>query len=144
MKLRNICFVFIAGLLLVLLTFSACSGTTTTSIIKTTPPTTSPGNGEVINSDSIITGEIQTMIKQSTGYPWQVSVRIASTQNVDDLPNPVADKVGQIVTMQTDQDLSAFVLGQSITARAKYVGDVPKPGITLYIYDIKAASSSSY
>jgi hypothetical protein len=80
---------------------------------------------------------IETITAQTTGYPWEVSVRIQSTENVNDLPNPVADKLGQIVTMKTDQDMSSFSAGQSITAKAKYVGDVPKPGITLYIYDIK-------
>jgi hypothetical protein len=135
MKLKNIGLVFIAGLFLVLLTFTACSGSTSST---TTTPTTTGGGGALVNSDSIITGEIQTIHSQSTGYPWQISVRIASTQNVDDLPNPMADKVGQVVALQTDQDLSAFSMGQSITARVKYVGDVPKPGITLYIYEIKA------
>ena len=141
MKFKNICLVFIVAMLLVLLTFSACSGTTTTSIIKTTPPTTtsntSPGNGEVVNSDSIITGTIENILPQTSGYPWEINVRIASAQNVGDLPNPMADKVGQVVTLKTDQDLSSFAMGQSISARVKYVGDVPLPGITLYIYDIK-------
>jgi hypothetical protein len=148
MSFRKMCLVFIAGMLLVLLTFSACSGSTTTSIIKTTPPTTtpstSPGGGSIINSDSIITGTIENIRSQATGYPWEIDVRIASSQNVGDLPNPTADKVGQVVTMKTDENIGSFTIGQSITAKVKYVGDVPKPGITLYIYDIKAAYSSSY
>ncbi len=49
------------------------------------------------------------------------------------------DKVGQVITCNTDQDVSSLKVGQVISANVKYVGDVPKPGITLYIYNIKAA-----
>jgi hypothetical protein len=136
MSFRKMCLVFIAGMLLVLLTFSACSGGS-----SSTATTSSPGNGAVVNSDSIITGTIESIRAQATGYPWEIDVRIASSQNVGDLPNPTADKVGQVVTMKTDENIGSFTTGQSITAKVKYVGDVPKPGITLYIYNIKAASA---
>jgi hypothetical protein len=139
MNIRKAGLVFIAGMLLVLLTFTACSGGTTTTTITTTitTTTTAGGGGAVINSDCILTGTIENISAQTTGYPWEINVRIATTQNVDDLPNPVADKVGQVVTMKTDENISSFKVGQSISAKAKYVGDVPKPGITLYIYNIK-------
>ena len=91
----------------------------------------------VIQSNSLITGEIKAIRSQSTGYPWEIDVLVQSSTNVDDLPNPTADKVGKVVTARTDQDLSSFHMGQKISANVKYVGDVPKPGIILYIYDIK-------
>ena len=92
----------------------------------------------VINSNGLITGEIKAIKHESTGYPWEVEVMVLSSDNVDDLPNPTAGKVGQEITARTDQDLSSFSTGQKISANVKYVGDVPKPGIILYIYDIKA------
>jgi hypothetical protein len=91
----------------------------------------------VIQSNSIITGEIRAIRPQSTGYPWEIDVLVQSSENVDDLPNPTADKVGQVITARTDEDLGSLKTGQKITANVKYVGDVPKPGISLYIYDIK-------
>jgi hypothetical protein len=100
--------------------------------------TTSPGGGEVVLSDSIIVGEIRAVRAQSTGYPWEIDILIVNSENVDDLVNPTKDKVGQVVTVKTDQDMTGFTVGQSISARIKYVGDVPKPGIVLYIYDIKS------
>ncbi len=91
----------------------------------------------VIQSNSLITGEIRAIRPQSAGYPWEIDVLVQSSENVDDLPNPTADKVGQVITARTDQDLSLLKIGQKISANVKYVGDVPKPGISLYIYDIK-------
>ena len=91
----------------------------------------------VIQSNSLVTGEIKAIRSQSTGYPWEIDILVQSSTNVDDLPNPTADKVGKVVTARTDQDLSSFHMGQKISANVKYVGDVPKPGIILYIYDIK-------
>jgi len=91
----------------------------------------------VIQSNSLVTGEIKAIRSQSTGYPWEIDILVQSSTNVDDLPNPTADKVGKVVTARTDQDLSSFHIGQKISANVKYTGDVPRPGIILYIYDIK-------
>lgn len=116
---------------------TACSGTGTPN----TSPSPSPskgGGGAVVQSDSIISGEIKVIRQQTTGYPWEVDVLIQSAEDVDSLPNPVKDKVGQVVTAKTDEDLSSFHVAQQITARVKYVGDVPLPGISLYIYNIKS------
>jgi hypothetical protein len=124
---------------------AGCSGKTTTN----PPPTgststtgTIPSGGAVINSDSIITGEIKALRAQTTGYPWQIDVLVESSANVDNLPNPTIDKIGQVITFKTDQDLSAFKAGQAITAKVEYVGDVPLPGISLYIYNIQAADAA--
>lgn len=111
-----------------LIPFAGCSA----------PPANPGGVGTtVINSNSLITGEISAIRQQSAGYPWEVDVLVLSSENVDNLPNPTTDKVGQVITARTDQDLSAFHTGQKVSANVKYVGDVPKPGIILYIYDIK-------
>jgi hypothetical protein len=114
---------------------SACAPKATSSTPTTTAP--GPGGGLVVNSDSIITGKIVAIRSESTGYPWQIDVQILTAQDVGTLPNPVKDKVGQTVTLSTDQDLRQFKAGQTIQAHVKYVGDVPKPGIVLFIYDIK-------
>ena len=108
--------------------------------LSCTSQITGPGGRgtTVINSNSLITGEIKTIKHESTGYPWAMDVLVLSSDNVDDLPNPTAGKVEQVITARTDQDLSSFSTGQKISANVKYVGDVPKPGIILYIYDIKA------
>jgi hypothetical protein len=114
------------------LVISACAGRPG----PTPAPPPSPGGDAVVLSDSIISGEIKAIRKQTTGYPWEMDILVQSSDNVDSLPNPTKD-VGQVITTKTDEDLSSFKVNQMITARVKYVGDVPRPGISLYIYDIK-------
>lgn len=144
---RCMTMVILVSLAIVLLfSFTACSGSSTsatgTPTITTTATATvtsnATGGGAVVNSDSIITGTIQAIRPQTTSYSWELDVLIQSAENVGDLPNPVADKVGQVVTVKTDEDMSSFKDNQAISARVKYTGDVPKPGITLYMYEIKA------
>jgi hypothetical protein len=99
------------------LILSACSGCS--SPAQTPSPI---GGGAVVQSDSVITGKIEVLIQ--------------SSESVDSLPNPTEGKVGQVITARTDEDLNSYKAGQTITARIKYTGDVPKPGISLYIYSI--------
>jgi hypothetical protein len=126
------------AVILSVLILSACS----TDSSPTSIPTPSPGGGgAIVQSDSIISGEVKAIRQQPTGYPYEMDVLVLSSDNVDSLPNPTVDKVGQAITAKTDEDVSLFKVGQTITARVKYVGDVPQPGISLYIYDVEATSA---
>ncbi len=124
-----------AASLIALIGCSSPATTTGPGSTSTTP--TGPGGGLVVQSDSIITAQIKALRKQSTGYPWEIDLLIRTSDNVGSLPNPTLDKVGQVITAKSDQDLTSFKAGQIVDARVKYVGDVPKPGIQLYAYDIK-------
>ena len=127
-----------SAVILVTLLLVACSSG------ASTPPgttSTSPGGGggdTVVRSDCIISGELQAIRQQSTGYPFSVDVFIFSSDNVDSLPNPTFDKVGQVITAETDENMESFKPGQRISAHVKYVGDVPSPGISLYLFNITA------
>jgi hypothetical protein len=135
-KLRLLASLLLALGLLLSFSFAGCSqpGTTTPVSTEATP---GPGGGAVVQSDSIITGEIKAIRQQSSGFAWEIDVLVKSSQDADGLPNPTRDKIGQVITAKTDQDLSSFKTGQDISARVKYSGDVPKPGIFLYIYELK-------
>ncbi len=117
----------------------APGGATTTSTATSTAP--GPGGGLVIQSDSIIRGRVVAVRPQMGGYPWEADVLVLSSQSVGDLPNPTADKVGQVITVRSNEDLSGIEPGTDITARVKYAGDVPQPGIFLLIYDIAVAGA---
>ena len=123
------------ALLSVAFLVTACAPSAT----GTTPVTTSPGSGGglVVQSDSIIAGKIVAVRSESTGHPWQIDVQVLTSQDVGTLPNPTKDKIGQTVTFYTDENAGLFKVGQTIEAHVKYAGDVPKPGIVLYIYDMK-------
>jgi len=95
-----------------------------------------PSTGTIVDNGSLIVGEIKAVTSMSTGYPWELEVLVKSVQNVDSLPNPVSDKVGQVISCRTDENASAFKVGQLITANVKLTGDVER-GTLLYIYNIK-------
>ena len=131
--------VFLAGaaltILMLMLFASACKNSSTTT--TATSPVISPGNGEVINSDSIDTVQIVDVNARSTGYPWQLDVVIDSTGNVGILFNPVALNVGDVVSVVTDQDMSMFNANDIVKAKIKYTGDVNiQGGIRLYLYNV--------
>ncbi len=136
---------FLAVVLTVILAALALAACSTSAPSPTQTPTVTPtpspgpgGGGAVVRSDSLITGEIRAIRAQASGYPWEVDVLVQTSDSVDDLPNPTKDKVGQVITAKTDEDMKAFQAGQAITANVKYAGDVPRPGIVLYIYNVKA------
>ena len=122
---------FVLAVTIIMGTFVSC---TKTSTISTT--TLAPLGGSLVQSDSIITGDIQAIKSMATGYPWEIDVLVKSSQDVDTLVNPTSDKVGQIVQFRTDENTEGLKVGQSITAHVKLTGDVIV-GTTLYIYDIK-------
>jgi hypothetical protein len=132
--------VVVALALILMAAAGACTSSTTT-----TPTTTRPGSVAVINSDSIVTAQIQSITAQSTGYPWKMNVLIQSTTNVGDLTNPVSDSIGKVVTVVTDQDMSAYEVNDVVTAKIKYVGDVDIPaGISLYMYNVALQTTPAY
>jgi hypothetical protein len=99
-------------------------------------PSPTPGGGAVIRSDSVVTGQITALKAQAAGYPWEVSLRLVSSEDVDGLPNPTKDSVGEVITAQTDETLASFQVGEAITANVKLSGDV-EHGIILYIFNIR-------
>jgi hypothetical protein len=109
----------------------SCAKTTTTS-------TTATGSigGSLIQTDSIIKGQITVIKSMTTGYPWEIDVMVTNSQNVGDLKNPTIDKVGQVVQFRTDESPVGLQPGQSINAHVKLTGDV-EVGTTLYIYNIQ-------
>jgi hypothetical protein len=122
----------------VMISSSVISCSKSGSTTQTTTPSPGVGGGAIVQSDSIITAQVKAIRKQITGYPWEVDVLVQTSANVDTLPNPTSDKIGQVITTKSDEDMSSFKVGQAITAKVKYVGDVPKSGITLYLYNVKA------
>ena len=122
---------------------SGCASSAVSPTPSLTPTATStittpggPGGGAVINSDSIVAAQIKAIRQQTSGYPWELDVLIQRSTDVGSLPNPTKDSVGKVITVKTDLDVASYKVNDTISARVKYVGDVPKPGITLYIYEI--------
>jgi hypothetical protein len=126
---------FILALLIILsATLPACKSAASPTPTTSTPA--GPGGGAVINSDSIVTAKLAAIRQQSTPNTWELDVLIESSVDVGSLPNPTKDSVGKVITVRTDQDMTPFKVNDVVTARVKYAGDVPRPGIFLYMYNI--------
>jgi hypothetical protein len=142
--------IFTLILLVVVSELAACTSTNTllsapsptpskpaaSSPTETAPQPGGPGGGAIINSDSIISANIQAIRQQTSGYPWELDIMVQTSQDVGTLPNPTKDSVGKVITVKTDEDMSKYKVNDLITAKVKYVGDVPRPGITLDIYNV--------
>ena len=127
----------IATLLIFALVAGACKSAATPT---TTTTISAPGGGALVNSDSNVTARIQSISYQSSGYPWKLDVLIQSTQDVGTLVNTVKDSVGKVVTVFSDQAMTSFKVGDVVTARIIYSGDVNIPGgVRLYLYDVVPA-----
>jgi len=125
-----------------LLGLSACKSAASTT---SPPPTTGgPSGGSIINSDSIVTAKIQAIRQQASGFPWELDILVQSSTDVGTLPNPTKDSVGKVVTVKTDLNMTKYKMDDVVTAKVKYVGDVPKPGITLYLYDVALKTPPNY
>ena len=140
-KMKTAELIMVLALILCVPALFGCSSSSTSSTtptpISSSTTTPIPGGGALINSDSIVTAQIQTIKQQSTGYPWQLDILVQKSVDVGTLPNPTKDSVGKVITVKTDQDMTKFNVNDVVTAKVKYVGDVPQPGITLYIYNIQ-------
>ena len=131
-----------AAVAMLMLTMSSVACKINNNTTKTSTSVV-PGRGAVINSDSSVTAQIQSITAQFTGYPWKLNVLIQSTSDVGTLPNPVANSAGNVVTVVTDQDITAYKVNDAITAKIKYAGDVNTPGgINPYMYNIAFAVKS--
>ena len=115
----------------------SCSSSTAAT---TTTPSAGP-RPAIITSDSVITATIKAIRQESTGYPWEVDILVNSSASVGDLPNPTQDSIGKIISVKTDENMAKFKAADNINAKVKYTGDVPRPGITLYLYNVRLQST---
>ena len=114
------------------------------AVISCSTPTTTtpkPGGGALVNSDSLVTASIKALNKQISGYPWALDILIQSSVDVGSLPNPTRDSVGKVMAVKTDQDMTSYKVGDVVTAKIKYVGDVKTPGgVTPYMSGVVVQS----
>ncbi len=131
-NILHVIFMSLAIMLVALAGFECSGGSNPTE-----SPSFSPRGTVAAQTDSIVYGRIMDIREKTTGYPWEVDVLIESSQNVDNLTNPTKDKLGEVVTVKADQDLSLYKNSQEIDARIKYAEDAGQPGASFYMYDIK-------
>ena len=101
------------------------------------PSCSSKGSTEGPPGDSVISGELKGLRKHSSGYSYQVDFLVESSKDVDTLPNPTKDKVGKVITAETNDNLRELDVGEDFTANVKLVYDAAKTGTIFYAYNVK-------
>ena len=119
---------------------AACSNPPVPSTTPNETPVTTekPDEPAANTSDPIVILKIQS-IAYSPGASgaWRLDVRVESTLGGSDLPTPVTNSLGEVVTVMSDQDMSQFKAGDTVNAKIKDVGDVDLPAaVVLYVYDM--------
>jgi hypothetical protein len=101
------------------------------------PSCSSKGSTEGPSGDSIISGELKGLRKHSSGYSYQIDFLVESSKDVGTLPNPTKDKVGKVITAETNENLRELEVGEDFTANVKLVYDAAKTGTIFYVYNVK-------
>jgi len=101
------------------------------------PSCKSGGATEGPPSDSLVKGELKGLRKHNSGYLFDLDFIVTSSGDSGTLPNPTKDKVGQLITAWTNENLKELEVGEDFTANVKLVYDASKTGTIFYVYNVK-------
>ncbi len=88
-----------------------------------TEPPPGPSGVPIVDNGAIVIGEVKSVTSLNSSHAWAVEILVQSVGNFNNMPNLVAGKEGQTITVQTDQDAGGLKAGQVITATVKLSGD---------------------
>jgi len=125
---------FAAVIGIMLLAVSGCSSSPAAG------PAPSPAPGVAISgpNDSIVRVQLQLFMDLVNGSATRLNVFIYTSEDVSGLANPTKDKLSSQIEVETDQDISNFMMGQIVNA---HIQQKTKPGgeTYYYIYDLTPA-----
>jgi hypothetical protein len=97
-------------------------------------PSAAPNLSFAIHNDSLVTGKITAVRVSYSGFPWEIDLQIESSQDVSDLANYTRDKIGQIITASTDQDVRLIKAGDYLTAHVQLATEPGSSRTFFYIH----------
>ncbi|GEM_PF-2725261 len=102
---------------------------------STTPPVP-PGlqTVPVVPNDSVVTGTVRAVRSTAGRFPWEIDIKIQTSQDVPGYINLTKQKIGEVISVRTKENVAQLQVGQVITARVKVVGD--EKGVFYYGRDI--------
>lgn len=116
-------FAIMALLGLIAIVFSACSEPAPSQ----TPPTTGV---PAAPNDSIVTGKVINVINVSGDFPWEIIIEVQIAEDVLGYGNPIKQRVGKHISVQTQEDMSSLKKGRIIKSNVRLEGDE----LTRYYY----------
>lgn len=87
-----------------------------------------------IHNDSLVSGKIAAIRPSTSGFPWEIDLQIDSSQDVNYLANYTRDKVGQVITTRTDQDVRLLKVGDYLTAHVQMATEPGTSRTFFYIH----------
>lgn len=88
----------------------------------------------IVDNRATVRGQVIKTTRLASGG-WQVDLQLEQINGVSNLPNPISDRLGQVVNVLADEDAGNLKVGEVITAAVKLTGD-PDRHVYLYMYDI--------
>jgi len=74
-------------------------------------------------NDSIVTAKVIDVIAATGNFPWELVIEIKSSQDVPGFGNFSKERVGETISVRTQEDISQLDKGQIITAHVRLQGD---------------------
>lgn len=74
-------------------------------------------------NDSIVTAKVIDVIATTGNFPWELVIEIQSSEDVPGFGNFTKERVGETISVRTQEDISQLEKGQIITAHVRLQGD---------------------
>lgn len=90
---------------------------------STAGPPPGAGGMPIVDNGAIVKGEVKSVTSLSSRPVWALEIIVQSVQDMNNLPNMVTGKEGQVIVVLTQHDGARLKAGQNITAAVKLSGD---------------------
>ena len=87
------------------------------------PPPPGPGSVPAAPNDSIVTGKVIDVQSPRGDIPWEITIEVQSSEDVPGYANGTRQKIGQQISVRTEEDAAGLEVGQVITAHVRLEGD---------------------
>ena len=86
-------------------------------------PPRPPSSVPAAPNDSIVTAKVIDVMATTDDFPWELVIQIQSSEDVPGFGNFTKERVGETISVRTQEDLSQLEKGQLITAHVRLQGD---------------------
>ena len=93
-----------------------------------------PGLSFAVHNDSVVSGKILSIRNVSGIFPFEIDIQVERSLDVASLTNYTRDKIGQVLTTRTNQDVKLLKPGDYLEAHCQMATDVTANKTFYYIH----------
>jgi len=82
-----------------------------------------PSGVQAAPNDSIVTANVIDIITATGNFPWELVIEIQNSEDVPGFGNFTKERVGETISVRTQEDISQLEKGRIITAHVRLQGD---------------------